>query len=195
MISYIRGKLIDKNPAFLIVESNGIGYKILITLSSFNTLGNIGEDICILTYLHHREDSVRLFGFVAEEEREIFKMILSVSGIGPKIAQSMLSGIPFEEFKHAVYNNDIKTLTSAPGIGKKTAERLVLELKGKISRILSEKGGTEAAASIPANRDAVLALISLGFNEAKANREVQKIYEKNPSASVEQIIRKALTKQ
>jgi len=192
MISYIRGTLIDKSPTFLIVESNGIGYKILITLSSFNALGNVGEEVCILTYLHHREDSVRLFGFATEEEREIFKMILSVSGIGPKLAQSMLSGIPFEKFKHAICNRDLKTLTTAPGIGKKTAERLVLELQGKMSKIYDKKSGAEAPGSIPANQDAVLALISLGFSEVKASKVVQKACEENPEASVEQIIRKAL---
>ncbi|MEJ2627235.1 MAG: Holliday junction branch migration protein RuvA [bacterium] len=193
MISYIRGTLIEKNPAFLIVEAHGIGYKILITLSSFNALGNIGEEICLLTYLHLREDSIRLYGFISKEEREIFKMILSVSGIGPKLAQSMLSGIPYEEFKQAVYNRDIDTLTSAPGIGKKTAERLVLELRPKINQIVDETTG-KAAASIPAHRDAVLALISLGFSETHANKEVEKVCEEDPSVSVEQIIRKALTK-
>jgi len=195
MIAYIRGTLIEKNPAFLIVESNGIGYRILITLSSYHALGDTGEEICLLTYLHHREDSVRLFGFVTEEEREIFKLILSVSGIGPKLAQSMLSGIPFEKFKHAVCTRDIKTLTSAPGIGKKTAERLVVELTEKMNKIFDETVETNAAASVPANRDAVLALVSLGFSEAKANREVQRAWEENPSASIEQIIRKALIKQ
>ncbi len=195
MIAYIRGTLIDKNPTFLIVESNGIGYKILITLSSFNALGNVGEEICILTYLHHREDSVRLFGFATEEEREIFKMILSVSGIGPKLAQSMLSGIPFEKFKHAVCTRDIKTLTSAPGIGGKTAERLVVELKEKMQKIFDETTEPKTATPVPANRDAVLALVSLGFSEAKANREVQRAWEENPSATVEQIIRNALIKQ
>ncbi|MFO7889704.1 MAG: Holliday junction branch migration protein RuvA [bacterium] len=194
MISYIRGTLIKKNPTFLIVESNGIGYKILITLSSFNDLDDTGDEICIWTYLHHREDSVKLFGFVTEEEREIFKMILSVSGIGPKLAQSMLSGIPFEKFKHAVCKRDIKTLTSAPGIGKKTAERLVLELRGKIEKLVEEKTEAETAVTTPTNRDAVLALISLGFSEAKANQEVQRAWEEDPSASVEQIIRKALIK-
>ena len=193
MISYIRGTLIEKNPAFLIVEAQGIGYKILITLSSFNALGDIGEEICLLTYLHLREDSIRLYGFISKEEREIFKMILSVSGIGPKLAQSMLSGIPFEKFKQAVYNRDIGTLTSAPGIGKKTAERLVLELRPKINQIIDDSTGT-AATSIPAHRDAVLALISLGFSETQANKEVEKVCEEDPSVSVEQIIRKALTK-
>lgn len=194
MISYIRGTLVVKNPTFLIVESNGIGYKILITLSSFNALNDIGEEIHIWTYLHHREDSVKLFGFVSEEEREIFKLVLSVSGIGPKLAQGMLSGVPFEKFKHAVYKRDIKTLTSAPGIGKKTAERLVLELRGKMEKYVEEKTETEAAVTAPANRDAVLALISLGFSEVKANQEVQRAWEEDPSASVEQIIRKALIK-
>ena len=194
MISYIRGTLIDKNPSFLIVESNGIGYKLLITLSSYNALDNIGDEVCILTYLHHREDAVKLFGFIPEEEREIFKMILSVSGIGPKLAQSMLSGIPFEEFKLAIINRDIKTLTSAPGIGKKTAERLVLELRGKIDMLLQGKTDTETAVINPVNRDAVLALISLGFSEAKANQEVQKAWEEDPTASIEQIVRKALIK-
>lgn len=194
MISYIRGTLIKKNPTFLIVEAHGIGYKILITLTSFNALGNIGEEICILTYLHLREDSVRLFGFITEEEREVFKMILSVSGIGPKLAQSMLSGIPYEKFKHAVYTRDIDILTSAPGIGKKTAERLILELKPKIEQMMGETKETSATGSTPVHRDAVLALISLGFSETQANKEVQKVCAQDASVSVEQIIRKALTR-
>lgn len=194
MISYIRGTLINKSPASIIVESHGIGFKILITLSSFNSLSDEGEEICILTYLHHREDSMLLFGFTTDEERDLFLKLISVSGIGPKIAQGVLSGITIDKFKHAIRNKDIEMLTSAPGIGKKTAERLILELKDKIGDFISPDGSLAGVSSVPGSEDAVLALVSLGFKQSKAEKEVTIIYKENPSIKIEEVIRKVLKK-
>ena len=191
MISYIRGKLVEKTPTYVIVETGGIGFKLEIPLSSFKALEDVGKAVKIRTYLHAREDILQLFGFATEEERELFQLLISVSGIGPRLAQGILSGISVSDFKVAIRNQDISKLTSAPGVGKKTAERLILELKEKIGEAKPDKSRIQFTMT-PAGEEAILALISLGYKRSQAVEAVQKLLQKEPSLLVEDIIRRAL---
>src|SRR5574342_491050 len=129
MIARISGSLLEKSPTRVLVEVSGIGYEILIPLSTFDKLGALGENASLYTHLHVREDALQLFGFATAAEKQLFQYLLSVTGIGPKVAQSILSGCSVETFCRYIAQNEIAALTSIPGIGKKTAERLVLELR------------------------------------------------------------------
>ena len=192
MIAYVRGLLVEKNPARIVVESQGIGYDIFIPLSSHEALGEPGSEVRVLTHLHVREDGVQLFGFATEAERNLFRLLISVSGIGPRSAVAILSGIPVADFREAVRNNDIAALTRAPGVGRKTAERLVLELRDKL-------GGPETeTASFPETTrrtadEAVLALVTLGYKQPRARELVKQILEKDTALSVEDLLRKVLS--
>jgi len=191
MISYIRGKLVEKTPTSVVVETGGIGFKIEIPLSSFKALGDVGSEIKIRTYLHAREDVLQLFGFATEEEKELFQLLISVTGIGPRLAQGILSGISVREFKLAIRDKDITKLTSAPGVGKKTAERLILELREKIGEVKTDRIPVSFTMS-PTGEEAVLALISLGYKRSRAVEVVQKLVQKEPSLLLEELIRRAL---
>ena len=191
MISYIRGKLVEKTPTSVVVETGGIGFKIEIPLSSFKALGDVGSEIKIRTYLHAREDVLQLFGFATEEEKELFQLLISVSGIGPRLAQGILSGISVREFKLAIRDKDITKLTSAPGVGKKTAERLILELREKIGEVKTDRIPVSFTMT-PTGEEAVLALISLGYKRSRAVEVVQKLVQKEPSLLLEELIRRAL---
>lgn len=192
MISYVSGKLIEKTPAYVVVETGGIGFQMWIPLSSYEALGDIGSAVRVLTHLHVREDVLQLFGFSSREEKDLFQVLITVSGVGPRLAQGILSGISVDEFKRAVRDQDIDTLTSAPGVGKKTAERLVLELREKIGeekiegRILPTVGAATTA------DEAVSALVSLGYKRPKAQEKVQTVLRESPSFSVEEVIREVL---
>jgi Holliday junction DNA helicase RuvA len=155
-------------------------------------LGDIGSEVRVLTHLHVREDALQLYGFSSQEERDLFQVLITVSGIGPRSAQGILSGVSVDEFKRAVRDQDIGTLTSAPGVGRKTAERLVLELREKIGdekmedRMLPTMGATTIA------DEAVMALVSLGYKRPKAQEKVQTVLRESPSLSVEEVIRVVL---
>ena len=131
MIAYLSGKLAQKAPTHLVVDVGGVGYFVHIPLSSYDRVGDVGGTVHILTYLHLREDGAELFGFATEEERELFVTLISVSGVGPRLAQAVLSSMSPDEFRRAVTRNDLRRLTAVPGIGRKTAQRLVLELREK----------------------------------------------------------------
>ncbi len=192
MIDFIRGKLVKKNPTYIVVETNGIGFKLSVSLFSFEALSEVGKEISVLTYLHVREDTIQLFGFAREEERELFQLLISVTGIGPRSAQNILSRISVEEFKKAVRNQDITVLISAPGVGKKTAERLILELKEKIGDSKQIYTTIPQYTINPVGEEAVLALISLGYKRAPVQEKIQRILQKESSFTVEELIRRAL---
>ena len=191
MISYIHGILVQKTPTFVVVEAGGVGYRLSIPLSSFQQVGEIGDEVKVLSYLHAREDGVRLFGFATDQERDLFLHLITVSGVGPRIAQGVLSGIPAEDCIRAIQEQDIATLTRAPGIGKKTAERLVLELKDKIGTLQSDRASSRMGVK-PEERAAVSALVSLGYKQLRAQEIVEKVIKKSPGLSVEDTIREAL---
>jgi holliday junction DNA helicase RuvA len=192
MIASVTGKLIRKSPTWIVVESGGIGFHISIPVSSYDAFGETGMDIRVLTHLHVREDALQLFGFASEAERRLFLLLISVSGIGPKLAQGILSGIAVGDFERAVRDNDLASLTRVPGIGKKTAERLVLELKEKIGEAETPAGQAAPADRSPMEEEAVLALVSLGYRRAPAQEAVRKTLKQDASLSLEETLRRVL---
>lgn len=196
MISFLRGKLVAASPTHVVVDCNGVGYEAAIPLSSFDKLPSPGGDVRILTHLHVREDAHLLYGFMTEAERELFKLLLSVSGVGPKIALTLLGGMSAIALKGAIVGNDIKSLSHIKGVGAKTAERLCVELRDKIGAI----SGMEAAAmkhTLTAEdqklNDAVLAMVSLGYKQLEAQKAVHAAFAKlGATATVEEVVRQAL---
>ncbi|MFC1668055.1 Holliday junction branch migration protein RuvA [Chlamydiota bacterium] len=193
MYSFIRGILKEKHPTHIVLDTNGIGYEILIPLSTYERLPEYDQSITILTHLHVREDILQLFGFASKEERELFQMLLSVSGIGPKAALGILSGMSIHDFKRSIVREDIHVLSTLPGIGKKTAARLVLELKEKISEYESSLPPEKMDRNEQQFKDALLALISLGYNKSVAYQAIKKgLKEVEKIDSVEALVRSAL---
>jgi holliday junction DNA helicase RuvA len=177
MYAYISGKLVEKTAASAIVESGGVGYQINIPVSTFASLPELGQQVKILTHFVVREDVQALFGFYTEEERQLFRLLLSVSGVGPKSALTVLSGIPISEFKRAIIDGNLAVLTGVPGIGRKTAERLVVELREKI--VLDDKRSAGPAIEKMQVQDVLIedslqALIELGYRKQNAQEAIRK---------------------
>jgi len=194
LIAQLRGLLIEKSPTSVILEAGGVGFEIGIPLSSLNAIGEVGEEIRLFTYLHVREDTLQLYGFASKQERALFLLLISVSGVGPKLAQSILSGITVDEFEQAVRHNQSATLNRIPGVGKKTAERLILELQDKLKTGRPTESGTMTDRIAPqAGEEAILALLSLGYKRNDAERAVQKALSENRSLKVEDLLRAALS--
>jgi Holliday junction DNA helicase RuvA len=198
MITFLEGIIEEKEPTHVVLNVGGVGYEVVISLSSYDRLPAQGTAVRLLTYDHIREDEHRLFGFMTADERRVFTLLLGVSGIGPKIALSALSGMTVREIKVAIKDGDVKRLSSISGIGKKTAERMVIELRDKFGagEILaaSATGGLNTESDVKL-RDAVLALISLGYKRAEAQELVLRVISQPnmASATVEDIVRKSLT--
>jgi Holliday junction DNA helicase RuvA len=192
MIAHIRGLLVNKNPTTIVIEAGGVGFFVRIPLSSYRALGEVGEQIKVLCYLHSREDSLQLYGFATEQEKELFQLLISVSGIGPRTAQGILSGISVVDFQKALLNHDLVSLTSAPGVGRKTAERLILELKDKVGEVQIDKETIPVFGSSSSGEESVLALVSLGYNRSKAQQLVQRVIQETDAKTVEDIIVQAL---
>ena len=192
MIAELRGTLLRRSPAGVVVDVGGIGFTMLVPLSTFRELPDEGEEVHLFTYLHVREDALDLFGFHTEAERSIFRALISVSGIGPKLGLSVLSGLSPEVFHRAVIEEDMGLLTSVSGIGKKTAQRMIVELKERLSGLdVSSIGGGEAGTE--ATGDAVLALMSLGMNRNTAREAVLRVQnEAGCELSLEELVRRAL---
>ena len=193
VIARLRGEVVEALPNRLVVETGGgVGYQVLVPLSSYDRLNPVpGGEVTLLTYLHVRENSLTLYGFATSEERDIFLLLIErVTGIGPAIGMAILSGMPGEQFKSCVVAGDTVSLAKIKGLGKKTAERIVLELKDKVGVAETwEASGEEAGA--PA-RDAELGLLALGYKQADARKALQKILESHPVAGAEELIRLAL---
>ena len=196
MINSLRGKLIETNLTRVIVDVGGVGYEINIPLSTFDRLPKPGSEISILTHLCHRDDQMTLYGFMTEEEKTLFRMLIGVSGIGPKAGLNILSGISVDNFKAAVARGDVNILKSVKGIGPKTASRLMVELKEQIGLLPSyEKLAREREPSSEQKMltDAVMALISLGYNQASAHKAIKVVLdESEKEIPVEEIIKRAL---
>lgn len=198
MITFLQGKVADKQPTRVVIDVNGVGYEVFIPLSSYDRLPAAGETCRILTYDHVREDAHQLFGFMTEDERGMFLLLLGITGIGPKLALSALSGLTVRELRLAVTQNDVKRLGTISGVGKKLAERMVIELRDKISdadALEAAAGPADGPAGDGRTRDAVLALIALGFKQNAAREMVASILKVKPdkNLSVEDIVRKALS--
>ncbi len=197
MITFLRGKLTDVLPTQITVDVGGVGYELLIPLSSFNKLPQPGHDLHILTHLAIREDAHVLYGFMTAQERDLFRMLINtVSGIGPKIALNILSGMNVTAFRGAVANGDVKALSQINGVGKKTAERIVVELKDKVGAAGAWEASSAERALSPADQkinDAILALIALGFKQTDAHDAVRVAVEKlGPDAGPDDLVRASL---
>lgn len=198
MICSIRGELIEKTPARVVLEAAGVGYEIFIPLSTYDRLPKTGAETKLLTFHCVREDDEILFGFATTAEKELFTKLTDVSGVGPKVALSVLSGGSVGEICLAIASGNAKRLATIKGLGKKTAEKICLELKDKVNAIEALSATQRAAngknAAAPILRDAILALSALGFNEETANKMVSDVIAKNPEAKdTETIIRLALS--
>ena len=199
MITFLHGKLVEALPTRVVMAVNGVGYEALIPLSSYDKLPQPGQELKLLTHLVVREDAHVLYGFMSSPERELFGLLIdTVSGIGPKIALNVLSGISVTAFRGAVANQDIKVLSQISGVGKKTAERIVVELKDRIGAAGAWEALSAQRALSPEDQkinDAVLALMALGFKQVEAHDSVRKAQAVlGASALVEDLVRACLKK-
>jgi Holliday junction DNA helicase RuvA len=199
MISFLRGKVIEALPTQVTLEVNGLGYEVLIPLSSYDKLPQPGQEVKLLAHLAVREDAHVLYGFMTAAERELFRLLINtVSGIGPKIALNILSGISVTAFRGAVANGDVKALSQISGVGKKTAERIVVELKDRIGAAGAwEAASAQRALSAEDQKlnDGVLALMALGFKQIEAHDSVRKAQGTlGAQASIEDLVRACLRK-
>lgn len=198
MIAYIKGKVVQIEEERLILESGNMGYNIMMPSSSLEERILIQDEVKIYTHLHVREDAMQLYGFLSQEELKTFRLLLGVNGIGPKAALGILSGLTVDELRFAVLSDDIKTISKAPGIGKKTAQKLILELKDKIdlaeafdTKQIAEKNENKAVGVNDATKDAVEALSALGYSSTEALRAVRQA-KIEPDMDVEAILKLAL---
>ena len=199
MINFLHGKLVDALPTQVTVDVNGVGYEVLIPLSSFDKLPAPGREVKLLTHLAVREDAHVLYGFMSAAERELFRLLINtVSGIGPKIALNILSGMNPTAFRGAVANGDVQALSQISGVGKKTAERIVVELKDRIGAAGAWEAISEQRALSPEDQkvnDAALALVALGFKQIEAHDTVRAALSTlGPKATVEDLVRAGLKK-
>jgi Holliday junction DNA helicase RuvA len=195
LISYVKGILAEKAPARLVVECGGLGYEILIPLSSYDALGEVGSEVLVFTHFHVREDAHVIFGFATRKERWLFQLLISVSGIGPRSALGILSGAGVDDFCEAIVREEIGSLTAISGVGRKTAQRLIVELKSRISEedVVGVGVGAGGALRRDSMSEAVAALTALGFPRPTAKRAVERcIEESGEDVSVEELIRSAL---
>lgn len=194
MISYVRGLLAEKSPTRAVVEAAGVGYELLIPISTYEQLPREGGEVKLLAAHVVREDDELLFGFATDNERGLFEKLTSVSGVGPKIALAILSGASVGELALSISAGDAKRLAAVKGVGKKTAEKICIELKDKLSDLaLSARGGKGGNAASPVVTDALSALRSLGFNEEASSKMVTEVLAQHPEVDdVEKVIRLAL---
>lgn len=197
MITFLDGTLSSALPTQAVVDVRGVGYEVLIPLSSYDRLPAPGQPVRILTHLHVREDAQILYGFMSAAERDLFRLLVNnVSGIGPKLALAVLSGMSVNNFKGAVVNGDAASLAKISGVGKKTAERMVLELKDKLGVAAAWEAASAEHAPTPEEsqaNEAVLALIALGYKQVDAHKAVRELQEKEgASAGAEELVKLAL---
>jgi Holliday junction DNA helicase RuvA len=189
MIGSLRGRIASKTPPQLMIEVGGVGYELEAPMSTFFHLPGIGQEVSLLTHLVVREDAQALYGFATEEERRLFRNLLKVSGVGPKIALALLSGISVEAFAQAILNEDVATLVRVPGIGRKTAERLFVEMRDRVKSLTNAAGALPSEAASPES-EALGALLGLGYKPAEAARLLKAI--EPGTYTTEELIRRAL---
>lgn len=198
MYDFLSGKIVRKEPTRLVLEVNGVGYDLAIPLSTFHSLGAAGESVRLWTHFAVREDHHQLFGFKTDEERSVFRLLLSVAGIGPKMSLAVLSGIGLAELRKAIIDGSVQTLTAISGIGRKTAERLIVELREKILLLDPREAGPgrdRVSTDDPLIEDSLEALVSLGYRRPEARRALQKVLSEKGTGttlSIENLIRASL---
>jgi Holliday junction DNA helicase RuvA len=194
VIAHLRGRLLEKNPNRLVVDVNGVGYDVFVPLSTFYVLGDAGSDVALRIHTHVREDALTLYGFATTLEQDLFERLISIGGIGPKLALAVLSGIEPNELMRAIERGDVARLTNIPGIGKKTSERIVLELKDRLPRVApavaAGDGGGDAAS--PVREDVLSALINLGYHRPLAEKAVATAIKAMPDGGFERTLKQAL---
>ena len=187
MIGYLTGKIISTKPTQVILDVNGVGYRVNISINTFEKISE-KETVSLFIYTNVKEDSITLYGFFTQSEKEMFELLISVSGIGPKVSLGILSGIVVDDLKDAIANGNISRLIAIPGIGRKTAERVVLELRNKVDTIKADGITKEKSAK----DEAVAALATLGYQRQLAEKVVRDLLSENSNYSLEELIRKAL---
>jgi len=197
MIAYLSGKLLEKYANSVIIDVGGVGYDVSIPLSTFYELGEIGSDVTLRIYTYVREDTLQLFGFKSNRERDLFLRLISVQGIGAKSGITMLSGMSAEEIVTAIRANDIVRLTSIPGLGRKTAERLVIELRDKVDIFSADPGSldTKTVVNLPSDAvfdDSLSALVNLGYKKDLAEKAIKKAAADGTEISVQKLLRRSL---
>lgn len=189
MIGFLTGKVISLKPTKILLNVNGVGYVVFISINTFEVISN-KEIVSLYIHTHVKEDSLTLYGFHNESEKEIFELLISISGIGPKLALGVLSGIQTEDLKDAILNGDASRIVAIPGIGKKTADRLILELKSKVGDVRVEG---EPVVHHGVKKEAVSALTTLGYNYATAEKIVRQILSSSPACTLEELIKQSLS--
>jgi Holliday junction DNA helicase RuvA len=191
MIAYIKGKLVEKNPTDVVIEASGMGYQIHISLHTYSLLPN-DDFVKLYTYLQIKEDAHTLFGFAEKSERELFKLLISVSGIGASIARTMLSSMNPEEIIQGIANGDVQRIQSIKGIGVKTAQRVIIDLKDKVLKLYQIKSEDLAFLNNTNKEEALSALEVLGFNSKNAEKVLANVLKTHPDATIELLIKEAL---
>ncbi len=191
MIAHLRGRVFEKHPNRLIVDVAGVGYDILVPLSTFYTCGDPGSEIALRIHTHVREDQLSLYGFATALEQTMFEKLIAVSGIGPKLALSVLSGIEPRDLVGAIQRNDIARLTAIPGVGKKTAERICVELRDRLPKA-AEAAGTPASPGDSLRDDLVSALVNLGYHRQNLDKVLEKVLASSGDDRFEDVLRLAL---
>jgi Holliday junction DNA helicase RuvA len=195
VIALLRGNLVEKNPSRLIVDVGGVGYDVLVPLSTFYVLGEPGTPVVLRIHTHVREDALALYGFATALEQDLFERLISISGVGPKLALAVLSGIEPAELIKAIRLQDVARLTAIPGIGKKTAERIGLELKDRLPAALQAVGQTQAGTAAPKDQmrdDLLSALLNLGYQRAIAEKAIDTTLRGETDPGFEQALRDVL---
>lgn len=195
MIAFLRGRVLDKQPTRVVVDVQGVGYELHVPLSTYYCIGEEGSEVALRVYTHVREDTLQLYGFITDFERQLFERLIAISGIGPKLAVAVLSGVDPADLVSAVQRGDVARLTAIPGVGKKTAERIVLELRDKLAHVAVPAAAGSGGGATPGERlraDLVSALQNLGYHRPQAEKAVDSILTVTPDTTFEQALRAAL---
>jgi Holliday junction DNA helicase RuvA len=194
MIGHLRGKIYDKRPNQVVVDVNGVGYEVFIPLSTFYALGELHQDVNLLIYTHVREDQLALYGFITSREKQLFELLLAASGVGPVLALKILSGMSVEELLPAIHSGDLVRLTTIPGVGRKTAERIVVELRDKMAAMEAREAARPVAAAgrSQLDSDVISALANLGYDQRIAEKAVEEAHTGGAEASFESLLRVTL---
>jgi Holliday junction DNA helicase RuvA len=193
MIAFLRGRVLDKHPNRIIVDVQGIGYEVHVPLSTYYDIGDAGADVSLRVHTHVREDALQLYGFLTVLEQQLFERLIGISGIGPRLAVAVLSGIEAQELVGAVQRADIVRLTAIPGIGRKTAERIVLELKDRLAQLAAQPAAVASASPVDRLRDDLLsALQNLGYHRPQAEKAVDSTLKSTDELNFEHALKSAL---
>ncbi len=193
MIGHLRGRLLDKRPNQVLVDVGGVGYQVHIPLSTFYTLGELHQEVTLLVHTHLREDSIALYGFLTAREKHFFELLISASGVGPALALRILSGMSVDDLVPAIRRSDLAQLVRIPGVGKKTAERIVVELRDKLAAMEApEPARPEASARTTLEADVISALVNLGYDRRAAEKAVQEAQGNGGATSFEALLRASL---